>query len=350
MYDVLVVDDYKIFVTQLMKLEFWEKYKDVFNLKYAVYDSVEALNILEKNHVDILITDINMPKLNGLDLIKKVKDGNLCDCCIVLSEYNSFEYAQIGIDLGVFAYMTKPVSNTKINSTLLNAIKSISEKELSPKNKLLNSQINVISECILECNLGLENSVQALVKYCNDEKQNLTYNNIMICDCLSRIHTKISYKHRWIKNILNDIQTTKNEILKCENIDLSSEILVNYCQQMKELVQVYYPKTMTAVISNVVDYVLKNIYENKISLEQVSEACFVNKTHLSHTFKKVMGVSFVDYVVSYKMNCIKKMLDESDLKLFEISAILGYDDYKYVSKLFKNYFGLTPSEYKKSII
>lgn len=76
----------------------------------------------------------------------------------------------------------------------------------------------------------------------------------------------------------------------------------------------------------------------------------MNKTHLSHIFKMNMGISFVDYIVRYKMQMLRLMIAQTDMTVNEIADKLGYDDCKYMSRLFKNTYGITVSEYRKSVL
>jgi two-component system response regulator YesN len=54
----------------------------------------EALQKLQKSKVDLLLTDIRMPVLDGLELIKKVTEQSLCSCIIIMSQFSDFEYAR----------------------------------------------------------------------------------------------------------------------------------------------------------------------------------------------------------------------------------------------------------------
>ena len=69
----------------------------------------EALEIFSQNNIDILLTDIKMPFMTGIDLIKEVHKGGWDPICIIYSAYGEFEYAQNAIALGVMQYLLKPI-------------------------------------------------------------------------------------------------------------------------------------------------------------------------------------------------------------------------------------------------
>lgn len=106
MYKLLLVDDERF---QRAGIKFIiEKYN--LNLDVAEVDSGEkAWEYLQHNHVDILLTDIRMKELSGLQLAEKVRTLDSPIKVIFMSAYGEFEYAQRAIDLNVIKYILKPV-------------------------------------------------------------------------------------------------------------------------------------------------------------------------------------------------------------------------------------------------
>ncbi len=74
----------------------------------------EALDFIKDNHVDIIITDIKMPIMGGMELIKNIRALNLSTEVLILSGYEDFEYARSAIQYDVFEYLLKPVTVDKI--------------------------------------------------------------------------------------------------------------------------------------------------------------------------------------------------------------------------------------------
>ncbi len=122
MYSVLLVDDEPFIVDGLNVLVDWKQLNLLVN---KTYNSQDALHIMEHNLIDILITDIKMPKLSGLELIHKAKQLNPQCKCIILSGYNDFEYVKEGIKLGIENYLTKPVNTDELTATLEDCIKGL---------------------------------------------------------------------------------------------------------------------------------------------------------------------------------------------------------------------------------
>lgn len=96
---------------------------------------------------------------------------------------------------------------------------------------------------------------------------------------------------------------------------------------------------------------VKNELENNVgekhTLKTLSEKFFVSPSTLSHEFKKIMGVSVLEYLVSCRLATAKKYLAKTDKSISEISILCGFYDFANFSRSFKLRFGLTPSEFRE---
>lgn len=122
MYKVLICDDERKVCQLLTKLIDWNGLS--LELCGTAYNAPMALELIRENVPDIVITDINMPGGNGLDLIRDIKEQHPTVNFIVISGYNDFSYAQTAIRYGVENYLLKPVNQTE----LINTLKGILEK------------------------------------------------------------------------------------------------------------------------------------------------------------------------------------------------------------------------------
>jgi two-component system response regulator YesN len=86
-------------------------------------------------------------------------------------------------------------------------------------------------------------------------------------------------------------------------------------------------------------------YCEEIGLNDLATAINISPGYLSTIFKQYTGICFTDYLTNYKIEEAKKMLRNSDLKIYEISELLGYQNAYYFSKVFKKVTGMTPSEF-----
>ena len=124
MYTVLLVDDEEDVLKNLLNTIDWPVY-GVENTLTA-HDGLEACSILEKHHVDLLITDISMPNMDGIQLIRKVHDVYPHIRCMLLSSYSDFTYAKEAISLGVENYLLKPYKAEELDSSIRKSLDNIS--------------------------------------------------------------------------------------------------------------------------------------------------------------------------------------------------------------------------------
>jgi len=101
------------------------------------------------------------------------------------------------------------------------------------------------------------------------------------------------------------------------------------------------------LIDKIINYIKDNINKN-ISLLEVSELVNKSETLVSHLFKKITGNSFKHTLLTIKLTkAIEYFENDSDITIREVSNILGFNDQYYFSRIFKKYFGKSPSFYKK---
>lgn len=96
------------------------------------------------------------------------------------------------------------------------------------------------------------------------------------------------------------------------------------------------------------EFVKKYIHEHymsEIQLRDLAAVAHVSPTYLSIKFKKEQGMNFSEYLVRFRLNKAKELLQKRDLSCKEISAQVGYTDYSQFSKIFRKYIGVSPVEF-----
>ena len=95
-------------------------------------------------------------------------------------------------------------------------------------------------------------------------------------------------------------------------------------------------------------YIQEN-YNKDLNMAVVSNYISMNYSVFSFEFKNYVGVNFVTYLKELRMKEAKKLLEETDKKVIEISQMVGYENEKHFMKLFKSICGVSPSEYRKNM-
>lgn len=133
MLNLLVVDDELVILQGIVKI--LREGKTPFTHIESATDANEAMSVMSRFLPDLIITDINMPGKNGLDLIEEVKERNLCDRFIILTGYDEFEYAKQAIRIRVIDYLLKPINKMEILSLLRKVANEIFEEKNGPERR-----------------------------------------------------------------------------------------------------------------------------------------------------------------------------------------------------------------------
>ncbi|ROR26378.1 two-component system response regulator YesN [Mobilisporobacter senegalensis] len=128
MYTVLLVDDEALVREAISSNMAWEELG--YELIGACKNGKEAMEFLKENRVDLVITDICMPFVDGLELSKFVFESYPDSRVIIISGYNEFEYAKKAVKYRVAEYVLKPVTMAELSEVLLNVRKTLFEEKI----------------------------------------------------------------------------------------------------------------------------------------------------------------------------------------------------------------------------
>ncbi len=128
MFSILVVDDEDIVVAGIKKTIRLYKYPLTV---YTASDGEEAKHILENTNIDILMTDIEILFINGLDLIEIAARINPAVKSIVFSAYSDFEYARRAISLQAIYYLLKPINIQEFRTVMEKVIAACEQEHVS---------------------------------------------------------------------------------------------------------------------------------------------------------------------------------------------------------------------------
>lgn len=125
-HNLLVVDDESIGRKGMRSL--LQKRYNCFTF-FEAENGKKALEILQGHTIDVLITDIKMPFMNGIELIRSIRENSPTLRILICSAYGEFEYAQEAVRHHVFGYILKPVHTDELYTIMDEVVKDISKKE-----------------------------------------------------------------------------------------------------------------------------------------------------------------------------------------------------------------------------
>lgn len=390
MWKLLIAEDETIIRKGLRNAVTWEDYSiDVID---EAEDGEVALEIAKKQKSDILFIDINMPFLNGLELIEQLS-GNLPESIfIVITGYDEFGYAQQAIKMGAFDYLLKPVKKGELAKTIKNATQ---ELEKNSRNKQRDLQLKRNNQLLKErflqnWSLGLS-SDEKVVQQCQLLDIKLEGNiGISIFKVIKEIDVS-GTEHSWsdvliaLKNIIGDIvkpypftelfedqmgnivvlipgihmeQLLKlNREIKNQSERILGKIIVfvekviasylDFAHQFKSLTEeMNSESSFSPMVALAKDYIDHRYFENTISLQQVADNVQASPTYLSKQIKNELGVSFVQYLTKVRINKALMILKDPYLKIYEIAEMVGYSTQHYFCSAFKKVVGTSPTVYR----
>lgn len=298
MYKVLLVDDEVLILNGLKNLIQWQQLKLV--IEDTALNGEEAFEKFINNPVDIIITDITMPKLNGLQLIRKIKEVNSETKFIILSGYDDFNYAKEGISLGIENYILKPINEEELEATLDNTIKKLESSIKKPLTEEVDLEIlkeNILyrwandsisnyeleeRSFVLGIDLFYENYAVATIKIKEDLKSNSElyfkiYNKVK--GCKEELNTSVVF-HDLEGDIIiiygsdnedlvyHNMKVVSNKLLKILREEFSLNFFITLGSIEKSYKAVYRSYFAAKELQK---YILSRGYNKIISMEHTSE-------------------------------------------------------------------------------
>ena len=305
---------------------------------------LEAIDILDQKDVNLMLVDINIPGVDGLEVIKYARRKFPKAVIIITTAYDDFRIAHQAIKLKVDDFLLKPIRK----NTLIDSVKSFSSRvgergQTDRGNKLLSRLEIELKKCSYKA------SVDLLREYIDqlylDEKD------------VNVISKRLQEVAKSVVRIAEEmgISDTNELVVQMEKLKIKYLLYNNKhdaYNEMLRLIDILFDKmNIKGKLSDdgmrsVIDYIERNLRRG-ISLEDVANHVNISTYYLSKIFKKEMGVNFITYVTDRKMDLAKEMLANTDIPVLNIALDLAYNEANYFSKAFKKKTGFTPSEYRE---
>lgn len=141
------------------------------------------------------------------------------------------------------------------------------------------------------------------------------------------------------------IMKTANDIMNSNDLKKVGEVLIKVLEEIVEMDREILPDTSLTVLE--IKKIVKNEYMNDIGLDEISEKVCLTSSYVSFIFKKETGSTLIKYLTDYRMKQAKELLENSNMKIVDIGKACGYSNQSYFNKLFKNYYGVTPKQYRE---
>jgi len=399
MYKVIFIDDEKYILDRIKTAIKWKDFG--FELVDTFFRSEHITEYIEKNHVDVIITDIRMPNVSGLDIAKFCADNYPDIAVVILSAYQEFEYAQKAIKCNVFDYLTKPLQFSDIQSCL-NKLKS----QLDSKNKVYFSKNSeekiVLQQTFLDIFYGnikylaeLKSKIENLNLNIDIKKNACKIITIRINDYANYINKSWKYPLERLYNAINSfipfetqdfyavylryflnyveiffiqkenctdfddcvkktIKILKNNLK--ENINVSCEIKIS--EEYSSISSFVNSKTTPVndekaidneIIRKANEYI-KELYSESITLKDAAKYVNLSYRYFGNYFKAHTGYNFLNFLNLYRLKKAVELMTDNTLTINSICDETGFSNQTYFYNLFKDYYNMSPKEYRNELM
>lgn len=321
--NILFVEDDAGLIFLVRRFSIWQEGE--FTLGAVARNGQEAMELLHKESFQAVLTDIRMPQMGGLELLRQIRRENIEVQVILASDYSDFSYAKEGLRLGAVDYLEKPYTEQKLRE----ALGMLEEQEQS---RIPEGEKEEAYQQLLQGSLPDSIGIERFSGIVNEENA-------------SGIYTEL-YHYFW-QRINEDAICLKylENPLERDGFQTISDYEKGI-QQLEELIKKYHLEMPDALMNRIGRVLEEHIGETGV-LDILSEEFELNKDYLSRLFREKWGMPLSEYITVVKMQKAKELLETTNYKVYEIAERLGYTTVDYFGRLFKNHVGCTPFQYKK---
>ena len=385
MYKTLFVDD-----ERLINLIDWER---ITGQELTLAENAKvALKYLEHEKYEIVISDIYMQDMNGIELAKCIK-GKWPDVVVILlSAYEDFDYARKAIEAGVFKYLLKPVIPEELEDAVNEAISQVKINEETKKRidhsqevledyrrelkknlwkDILSGNMrneDEIFERFEKMNMSKNISPIYVVVYKTDDESMLYQNQVAIDKVVSSCfegyidtvfmdnYIVILLKKENAKSVLYAFGDLVKEMFHFEVYmgegktvkDLSTlHMSVESAKYNIQKNRANKKDEPTQIVLAAVEMIRKEIENVDFNINTIANALYLTPAYFSRVFKRKMGMTCIDFIKNYRINLAKELLQNTDLSIQQISEKTGYATVYYFSQQFKQVTGESPGSFRK---
>lgn len=406
LYRILVVDDEELITDSLagMLAEAPQYELDV----YKAYSGSEALELLNEQQFDIVVSDICMPGISGIGLAQKIREKwPLCHV-IFQTGYDDFQYAQQAIRQRVTHYILKSEGDEVLLAAIGECIRRLAEDARKQADLIRLQEENRVYKAMIR-----RKQIQNLFRFDQEKEENFSIDlkkpvfllagrssekmeeavGLAVDEVLKE---KIAYAVRsemaWLdkKVIIWILQQEEKEDLPyatavvkgmaegfchvlryrfgiafsfvfqekeiewsqvAEELERLRQIATNRLNPDKQLVMAgveYFEdaeESEKSFVNRLMNYMWENI-DGDLSLCTLSDKLHLNPSYLSRRFKSLTGKNLTEAILELRVKKACELLKNTSLKISEIAPMVGYETAANFSKVFKKMMNITPREYR----
>jgi two-component system, response regulator YesN len=391
MTKILFVDDDAIIRRGIAGKIDWNRYG--WELIYAARDCMEALDYIKNDQPDIILTDIKLPGMSGIEMAQIVQNYYPDVKFVFISGYKDFEYAQQVLKLNAIDYLTKPVDSDELVGALKKANGMIKKEQSA--NYILYSQypqikrsyisglmkdkfqqldnsfftafdINIsdglgivgFAELPHDDSISYERVKTEMESFCNDLTVEYKGSFFFCTDNLQIFMIYTNHDSKESSALYNHLSRVEGKISAFSRARCGKEeVAFFYGSVMHNLNELYFSYRMAlenvnskveSLLFDIKHYIEQHYAESDLSLAKISDTFSMNHCYLTSVFKKKFDISLYDYIINVRMKNAAQLILDTDLKNYDIATATGYANPQYFSISFKKFYNCTVTQYRKT--
>lgn len=323
----------------------------------------EAISLIQKEAPQLLLTDIRMPGLDGLELIGAAKEIVPRLKSIIISGFGEFEYAQKALKIGADDYLLKPIVDEDLVNTANKLVCQVKLEEKEKQEKKNNYLFKVIQGEIVADKTSFDelqlNGKYAIICWESELESILHINEPGVRSLAGNLLFVEEAEQKKVFLQRLDVLFTEKKIIG------GGSSFSNDCEELTSLYKqalmakeqnkfghgygcLFHEHTQSPIDMEEVFLYIKEHYQDAISLQSLATKFYISDSYFSRIFKQHTGKNFIEYLTEYRMQIAKDLLAYSSMKPSEVCKAVGYTDQRYFSQIFKKHTNMTPSLYKKA--
>ena len=397
MYKLLIADDEPRIRKGLRNSLDWNELD--IEIVGEAEDGEIALEQTKKLSPDLILLDICMPFLNGLELIKKLNEEDQTAIIVIITGHDEFSYMHEALKLKVFDYLLKPVGKDDLKDVVSKAIQELTKLErkkvyIDWASKQVDENFSVLKQGFYKNWINGRLAYQEIINQLDFLKIKLEEDiGMVVIRVIERLNYE-TYSKNWDRELLNfALNNVATELMTKFNpeityIDDANNIVIiskttnisdwlNIGNEIEEKIYSYLhytvvlgqkripngilgaPDTYKYIISDMdkmsgykpvvilaIKYINANCSVNDLNLTDVAEKFSVSPSYLSRLLKQESGLTFIDYLTNIRIKKAICLMDDPSLKIYQIAEAVGYNNQHYFCKAFKKIMGHSPTEYR----
>jgi len=352
--NILVVEDEKT-VNQSISA-FVAELGHPYHLVGSASNGLSAIQLLERHHLHIVLTDIRMPQMDGLELLERIHARWPEVKVVIISGYNDFKYAQKALKYGATDYLLKPLKKEELISSIVKAASSwyngaqAYSSLMYSQEKWDMSLIRLESELFDQVEMGNTEGARSAGLALLEAFRNKVDGDVLrmipyITDSLLALNKRIAT----FETLSAFIEPKYNELIRMlvphRPVEEIRESVLRFIADCAEAVRLFREQSCPDVIYRC-DEIIRQQFHRDISLGELAQTVGVSVTYLSKLFNRKYGMNYREYLNEIRIEQAKALLEVPHMKVMEIARRVGYSNANYFTRIFKRLTGLSPQEYR----